>query len=215
MKLFVWDYHGVLERGNEIAAWKVTNLVLASFGYAEKITKKDALRMYGKKWYEYFEHVLPHATHEHHLELQQAGFDFTSKNADFVASFIQPNPHAQEVVKAIARKHEQILISNTDPTSLVLYLEMAGIHKNFTLENAFAANGHSKDAKNSKKIILEKYLENKTFDDIIIIGDSPGDMALKDVRGGTAYLYCHPGMIHRECEADFRITDLRDLLREV
>lgn len=215
MKLFVWDYHGVLEQGNEISAWKVTNLVLDDFGYAERLSRQDAIKLYGKKWYEYFEHILPSETHERHLELQQAGFDFTSTNFDFVASFIKPNPNADNVLRDIAKKHKQILISNTDPKSLKHYIKVANISSHFAPDVVFAANGHSKDSRESKKIMLKEYLKDKDFDEIIIIGDSPSDMALKEVAGGKTYLYCHPGMVHRTCEADVRITDLRDLLREI
>lgn len=215
MKLFVWDYHGVLEQGNEISAWKVTNLVLEKFGYTEKMSKEDAIKLYGKKWYEYFELILPHETHERHLELQQAGFDFTSTNFNYVASFIKANPNANIVLGEIAKKHTQILISNTDPKSLENYIKIAKIDNNFTPDLVFAANGHSKDSRESKKLILKEYLRDKNFDEIIIIGDSPSDMALKEVAGGKTYLYCHPDMTHRDCEADVKITDLTVLLGEI
>lgn len=215
MKLFVWDYHGVLEQGNEISALHVTNLVLKQFGYAERLSERDAIRLYGSKWFEYFEYVLPEENHEKHLELQQAGFDYTTSNFDFVASFIKPNPNADKVLKEISKNHKQILISNTDPKTLKHYIKIANIDGHFTSDLVFAANGHSKDSKKSKKIILKEYLQGKNFEEIIIIGDSPSDMALKEVAGGKTYLYCHPGMKHRECVADYRITNLNELLVEI
>jgi len=120
MKLFVWDYHGVIEQGNEISSWDVTNRVLNDYGYIERLSQEDAKKLYGNKWYEYFEHILPNESHERHLELQQAGFDFTQNNPKQIAKFIKPTPYVHDVLEEIAKNHEQILISNTDPGSLVL-----------------------------------------------------------------------------------------------
>lgn len=215
MKLFVWDYHGVLETGNELAAYAVTNLILKQYNYKERLNKKDALMLYGRKWYEYFEHILPYEDHDRHLELQQAGFDFTSNKSEFIASFVKPNPYSRKVLKEISKNHKKILISNTNPESLTIYLEMAKISDLFPTDEVFAANAHYKNSKDSKKEILKDFLKEQEFEELIIIGDSPSDMDLKEVAGGKTYLYCHPGMKHRDCEADFRITDLRDLLAEV
>ncbi len=215
MKLFVWDYHGILEKGNEAAAFYVSNLVLEKFGYKERLSQKDAINLYGRKWYEYFEHVLPAESHKRHLELQKAGFDFTASNPEIVASFVKPNPHAKEVLRKIAEKHAQIIISNTDPRSLDIYLKMVDIQKYFPNGASFAAQAHTRDSKRNKISILKDYLAGKTFEDIIIIGDSPSDMELKEIAGGKTYLYCHPGMKHRDCEADQKIHDLRDLLAEI
>lgn len=215
MKLFVWDFHGVLEQGNELAAWKVTNLVLQDFGYKERLSKKVALQLAGRKWYEYFETALPNEPHEKHLLLQQAGFEFTAHNFEFVATFLKPNPHAKKVIAEISKKHQQVLISNTDPVSLVLYVKSVDIHEYFTSANCFAAKGHRKNSKHLNENILKDFIGDKKFEEIIIIGDSPSDMTLREVAGGKTYLYCHPGMTHRECGADYKITDLRQLLAEI
>jgi hypothetical protein len=45
-----------------------------------------------------------------------------------------------------------------------------------------------------------------------IVGDSPGDMPLSQVAGGVRYLFAHPGFEFRQCPADFRIRDLRQVL---
>lgn len=215
MKLFVWDYHGVIEQGNEISVWNVTNHILDSFGYDERLLEDDVIRLYGKKWYEYFEHILPNESHERHLELQQAGCDYTQKNLTHIAKFIKPTPYVNDVIESIAKKHDQILISNTDPESLILFMKMVNIQNNFKPGTVFSSNGNTIDSKNSKSYALKKYLENKTFEDIIIIGDSPSDMTLKEVSGGKTYLYTHPWMKHKECISDYKISDLRELLKEI
>lgn len=48
--LFVWDFHGVLEKDNELAVHEVTNRVLGEFGYEEKASIDDIHMMYGLPW---------------------------------------------------------------------------------------------------------------------------------------------------------------------
>jgi len=75
-KLFVWDFHGTLEKGNENASRAITNNVLAKFGHKVRLSKHDAIKLYGKKWYEYYEYLLPNEPHEVHLTLQANSFDW-------------------------------------------------------------------------------------------------------------------------------------------
>ena len=44
-------------------------------------------------------------------------------------------------------------------------------------------------------------------------GVSAGDLIAVD--NAATYLYAHPGMPHRECEAAYKIRDLREVLREI
>lgn len=67
----------------------------------------------------------------------------------------------------------------------------------------------------TKSEALNEYLNDKTFDDIVIIGDSIGDIALKNVAGGTTYYYIHPNRKAGNVEADYVINDLREILREI
>lgn len=80
MKLFVWDFHGVLEKDNEKAVIDISNQVLKRAGYKERFTDKDNERLYGVKWYQYFEDLLPGLSNEGHLSLQAACFKFAEDN---------------------------------------------------------------------------------------------------------------------------------------
>lgn len=40
MKLFIWDFHGVLEKGNDDAVVEITNLALRRHGYSRELTLK-------------------------------------------------------------------------------------------------------------------------------------------------------------------------------
>lgn len=213
-KLFIWDFHGCLEKGNEKAVLEISNRALKHFGHKERFTEKEMDKLYGLKWWEYFEYILSNESHEKHLELQKACFNFQNAS-DIVAKYISPNNHAHFVLEEIKKAgHYQILISNTNPESLGLFIKSVKMEEYFSEENSFAVDLHTKTDK-TKNDVLEDFIKEKGFDEIIIIGDSQADMELKDVIGGKTYLYSHKEREFRECESDDKINDLREILKEV
>lgn len=212
MKLFVWDFHGVLEKGNEIATIEVSNQVLENLNYKERFSVEDINMLYGLKWFEYFQYLLPNESLEKHMELQERCFA-NSNNSKIIKKYIKRNDYSSLVLKKIREKHTQILISNTRMESIDFFTKIVGIEKYF--HDIFAADAHSKNQKTTKVSILKEFLKDNNFEEIVIIGDSPGDMELVKVGGGKTYLYCHPGRNFKECEAMFKIQDLREVLREI
>ena len=206
MKLFVWDFHGVLEKGTESAALEISNRVLGDYGYSKRFTKDDIDRLYGKKWWEFFEDLLPEESHEKHLQLQEACYKDANNNPENLTKYVEPNDHAREVLEMIrAAGHYQILISNVTPENLDIFLRLVGMEQSF--DSAFAADSRSKNE------VLGKFLNGEKYESIVIIGDSPHDMELKSVAGGTTYLYSRSGNFRGE--GDYKITDLREVLREL
>lgn len=214
MKLFVWDFHGVLEKGNEGAVLEISNEVLKRFGYSRRFTKEDIAKLYGLRWYEYFEYLFPQESRERHLALQECCFKISNANPEIIAKHIQPNHHVHDVLGRIGQKHYQILISHTQPRSLIMFLDSVQISPYFPDKNVFAVNTRQQRTR-TKKAALGEFLKDKKFDSIIVIGDSSNDKDLISVAGGTFYLYSHPGKPFKECNACYKINDLRELLREV
>lgn len=213
-KLFVWDFHGVLEKGNESAVMEISNMALEKSGHKERFTLDECVRMYGLKWHEYFRHLLPDEPAEVHFGLQQLAHDLQKSNEHIVKKNIAPSEHSHHVLKAIKEKgHTQILISNTTDTALKFFTDSVGITGYF--DKTMAANNHSGKSAKNKKDILAEFMKGKDFSEIVIIGDSEGDMELKDVKGGKTYLYTHKGFIFRAKKADFKINDLREVLKEL
>ncbi len=101
MKLFVWDFHGVLEKDNDLAVLDISNKVLEEAGYSERFSEDDNRNFYGLKWFQYFEKLLPDLTNEQHMALQAACFKFAEKNLDILAKHIKPSDHSLAVLKAI------------------------------------------------------------------------------------------------------------------
>jgi len=221
MKLFVWDFHGVLEKGNEGAVVEISNLALSDLGHSARLTEDQCRILYGKKWYEYFQALLPDEQAQVHLELQEICFDYSRDRSDIVKRHMQPNDHIHQVLEAIAKDHEQIVISNTPPEHLQFFLDAVGIAHHFPKDRRFALDSHKMRSRKTKSGVLIQFLqdkkdkEDKRFDEIIIIGDSPDDMVLKTAVAGKTYLYTHPGKTHPDCQADSRIHDLRELLNEL
>ena len=215
MKPFVWDFHGVLEKDNERSVIDISNYVLKKLGFRQRLSKKDNLKLYGKKWYEYFEYLLPNQTHQKHLEIQRACIAYEEANPNIVRSNIKPNDYAIEVLENIQKSgHDQILISNMSDVALEMFMHSIGISKYFG-QKAFACNTRSGNKVYTKHERLREYLSKKNFEDLVIIGDTPNDISLCDVAGGTTYLYTHPHLKFQDCNPTYRINDLRKVLKEV
>ncbi len=214
MKLFVWDLHGVQEKGTEHAVLDVSNAVLEQRGYSERFTEEDIDKLFGVKWHEYFEYLLPNESHETHLSLQQGCVEFQQKNEERVARFIKPNDYVHEVLEAIAEKHRQIVLSITNPKSIGFFVDILGIGPYFPKGTIFGVNAHLEPEK-TKKGVLEEFLKDKEFDEVVVISDSPSDAELASVAGGKFYLYSHPERPVKECPVGHRINDLREILKEI
>jgi FMN phosphatase YigB (HAD superfamily) len=217
MKLFVWDLHGTLEQGNEDASIEISNRVLASFGYVQRFTDADSFRLYGLKWYQYFEFLLPDEPTDTHIALQAASFALSNspEGIEIVTRHMKPSQNAIKALQGVARDHEQVLISNTVPESLPVYINALQLHDYFDGHNAIAVNQHARDAKRTKYDALSEYVRGKEFDGFIVIGDSATDMELAQQAGATGYLYAHVGYPFRSDLGDYKIHDLADVLREV
>jgi phosphoglycolate phosphatase-like HAD superfamily hydrolase len=135
-------------------------------------------------------------------------------NFDTVMTYVKPTPHSIYVLDTIQRTgHEQLLLSSTRPEDLVRYMQHLGLRRFFPDGQAIAVSEEHEEAPDTKEEGLEKYLAGREFSDIILIGDSPSDMTLTKVCGGTTVHYTHPYLKRRECTADHKMDDLRQVLR--
>lgn len=214
MKLFVWDMNGVLEWGCDRVTIDISNQVLAEFGYAQRFDYAHSHSLYGRRWSEYFAHLMPEEPPGLHLELQDACFALSAAQPQLMRRWMKPTPHVAAVLRDIAAAgHEQIVISNTRQATLDVTLAMLGLTGFFAPGRAFAVDQGGGQAPVAKADLLAAYLSGRPpFSDLVIVGDSPGDMLLSRVAGGVTYLFAHPDIEFRTCAADFRIRDLRQLL---
>jgi len=213
--LFVWDFHGVLEKDNEKAVIDISNRVLAESGFSERFTNEDNDKLYGLKWYQYFEHLLPNLSKEECLRLQSNCFNLTEKDPTILASHIKPNDHVVEILSKIAKSNsQQIVISNTRQNDLFWFLDAISVRDYFDDNNVIGVNAHQTHG--SKIDALKDFLKDKKFEKIVAIGDSEGDLKLGKEVGAITYFYKHPKRNHEETQnADYIINDLREVLKEL
>jgi phosphoglycolate phosphatase-like HAD superfamily hydrolase len=218
MKLFVWDLHGTLEQGNEVAVVEITNMILRDFGYSVRLSASLCQQLYGLRWYEYFERLLPDEPGDQHLKLQTAAFGLANSppGSRIIARYIRPADSAIDVLGSIdAAGHQQIVISNTTPASLPIFLEALGMEQFFCPGRALAANNHMQERGTTKTEVLSEYMSGRDFSGIVIIGDSDSDMLLAEDCCAKSYLYAHSGSLFRSDRGHYKINDLRELLNEV
>jgi phosphoglycolate phosphatase-like HAD superfamily hydrolase len=216
MKLFIWDFHGVLEKGNENSVWEISNLALKKLGFTREMSIEENNQLYGKKWFQYFEYLLPSESHETHLKLQATCLEIEEEKPELVSKHIKTNDYVFEILETISQKHHQILISNSHSEALNNFISLTKLNRYFTENNTFSTNSHLHPEKITKKDILINYLkDNPIFDEFVTIGDSPVDMEIVGKNQGKHYLYSHPHLNFRDCDADFKIHDLREVLKEI
>ena len=216
MKLFVWDFHGVLESGNENAVIEVSNTALNELGYSTQFSLDDCDKYYGLKWFEYFQNLLPAIPHQEHIKLQDRCFEIVNNHPEIIAKYIKQNNHAKYVLEAITKQnHHQILISNTHKEALKMFIHAVNLERFFNDNNTFAVDAHRDGAKKSKKEMLISYLKkcDVKYNEIISIGDSEGDIKLVEgFENSKTFLYSHPKRGFKDIEATFKINDLRKVL---
>ncbi|MDQ1294514.1 MAG: hypothetical protein QG608_2397 [Actinomycetota bacterium] len=212
-KLFVWDLHGTLECGNEMAVIHLSNEVLAYRGYSERFSESQAIRLYGLKWWQYFRSLLPEQESYIWHALQEDCFQLSERDLRTQADCMSPSPRSHEVLSEIGKMHDQILVSNTRPTNLLGFISELGLNAFFSEGKFFAVDGHS-DFRATKEKVIDDYLANHPkFDSIIVIGDSGTDMRLGRHVGGIRVLYNHEYLPRKNVEAEIYTSDLRDVLK--
>ena len=219
MKLFVWDFHGVLEKGNDQVVLEITNTALKRHGYSRQMTENENEFLCGSRWHEYFAFLLPGLEAEEYFKLQSTCFEISQNQWEITAQHIRLNDHAESVLDKIHHSpHCQILISNTVPQALDMFIKIVNIDRYFPPSHRFGVNMHPQ-TKATKQDSLNQFLKDcEPFDTIISIGDSAGDMTLINQyseRKGIGYLYTHPEKQHRQAVCHYKINDLRVILREI
>ena len=208
MTLFVWDYHGTLEKGNERAVLELSNMALAQEGHSERFTQEHLHALYGKRWLQWFEALLPNTGAEVHAELQRVVLEIDKTHPDIRRRYIRPNDNSHAVLDYLGRAHEQIVISNCH--DIGFFLRLTEMEVQFPTWRRFATAATT-PAK-SKQQLFDDYLNGKKPERIVLIGDSPEDLSLRPA--DVTYIYAHPGLPFRECDATYKTHTLLDVLRE-
>jgi len=204
--LFVWDFHGVLEKDNELAVHGVTNLVLGEFGYEERASIDDIHKMYGLPWGEYFRLLVPGIEEEPVGEMVRRCRELGRPAA---RRHCKPRDHALETLRKISEGgHANILVSNTAQDDLRFFMDIVGVTP--FIDGAIGIGKKT----TSKADIIEDHAAKKSYHKIVVIGDTEKDVEAGLTNGATTYLF-DPKDNRRQTKAHHVITDLRRVLREL
>lgn len=214
MKLFVWDFHGVLEKNNDLALLEITNIILEKNNYKERIDRRLGKKLYGKRWYQYFEYLLPKESYATHIDLTHQCFIYNDSHPEISEKYMKESKYAKMVLNRIAKKHDQILVSNTNTDTLLLYLKTVGLDKIFPENKIFGTDSHRSKSTKTKTEYLEEYVKKfGKFEDIIVIGDALEEMKMAAALRAKFYLYAHKGKNFRDCPCNNKIRDLRAIIK--
>jgi len=209
--LFIWDFHGVLEKDNEYAVQEVVNRVLPEFNVQRKATVEECRQLYGKKWADYYRFFVPGADEEavHRMVERAVEISVSEKVA---SRYIKPTEHAHFVLEEIAgNNHTNLLMSNSSEDALKYFLEAVGMQDSF--HHTFAADSHrSEYSKDSKADYLRRFLSEHQFEKVIVIDDMEEGIERGLSFDAVTFRY-HRNGIPQESKAHHIITDLREVLR--
>lgn len=220
MKLFVWDFHGTLEKGNVKALHEILNKVAHKFDIRKQISLTTTVRMYGLSWVDYFQYLHPRGQTDEWLAMKQAATEIQEKEK-LVQKYIRPMDHAVEVLDAIKKQgHKNIILSNSQPQWLQKFAVMVGIAQFIDDYIALDAHGESRGAtelqqRKSKELV--DFCLQKKYSRIIKIGDRESDIEAGKSVGAVTYFFRNQFSedINKPTTADYEITDLRDVLKEL
>src|SRR3989338_5853708 len=113
-KLFIWDFHGTLEKGNENAVVAYVNMALGSQGYERRLNDEECRMLYGKKIWEFFQYLLPEESTKRCMEMQGFFLKAEQERPEILLGHIKPNDGVLDVLQTIQNSHhDQLLLSNT------------------------------------------------------------------------------------------------------
>lgn len=213
MNLFVWDFHGVLEKDNEFAVVEVTNKVLEEFKVDKRISLEETKNLYGLKWSCFFRYCCPDADDQTIMNMVNSAIKI-SLTEKTVLKYIKPRDYAFFVLEKIKEKsHFNMIMSNSSQESLKYFIDSVKINE--LIDDYIGVDNHSKQISktNGKIRALKKYLEKNKFKKIIKIGDSETDIEAGISCGAITYLFSKDK--NNNTKADYVISDLREVLKEV
>lgn len=218
--LFVWDFHGTLEKDNVRALEYLVNKTLWSFGIKKEITFDETVRLYGLSWIDYFKYMYPDGNLGTWRKMKSKAVEIQTKE-QMVERYIKPMDFAQEVLGTIKQKeHSNIVLSNTAPEHIEYFASLVGIN-NF-IDDYLALDTHDTlrqktEIQEVKSTILQNYVKDKQFGKIIKIGDRESDIEAGKTVGAVTYFFRNEFNKNHQLaiKPDYEISDLRRILKEL
>ena len=220
--LFVWDFHGVLEKDNEHAVHEVCTLVLKEFGIDREVSLQQVIDWYGLSWFDYYRLAVPEGSQKLWKDMVNRTFNLRQKGWDIIRKHIKPRDYSKEVLRTIKEKgHYNIVLSNSRPDHAKGFTKVIGVID--YLDGVIGADDTHYNSRLNAEIqdikaeILSNFLKDKNYKKVIVIGDKDSDIKAGKKCGAVTYLFFDPEINKNpdEAGADYIISDLRDILKEL
>ena len=217
-KLFAWDFHGTLEMGTEVGFAQILRKIARKINYKTTISLSQVRKHYGISVLDYLRQFFPTLSNEEIYKLRE--FVRDTQNRKHIEKYIKPAPYAHEVLSGIkAAGHKNMVVSTSSHTHIIRFLEVVGVIDYFDEISGIdrhALEGEFYIAKEKAKAINQFARKHKIESkNIVVIGDREGDIDAGIILGAKTYQYIAPDLPHVATGADFKIYDLREILREL
>ncbi len=217
-KLFAWDFHGTLEEGAEVGFFEILKKLAKKYKPVRKIILSEVRKKYGITVADYLRYFFLKANISQIKAMMIEVAEMQNQN--HLKKYVRPAPNAIEILKKIKDAgYENIVVSNSHPKHIEFLIDIVGM-KNL-ISKIFAVDRHYSHKKQDptkekvkifKMIIKQRKLKNKQ---LITIGDKATDVNAGILAGATTYQYLRKRFPIDETGADYKIHDLREILREI
>jgi phosphoglycolate phosphatase-like HAD superfamily hydrolase len=197
--IFVWDFHGTLEKDNDKVVHIVCNKVLQEHGINRPVSMEEVVALYGMPWAGYFRHLTGSKDENYIQQLCKRATELSRK---FSPMYTKPADGAEELLASLKRAgHTNIVLSNTTPDRLLEFMQLVGL-------TGYADARISSEG--DKTVQLKKWLDGKRFDRIFVIGDNEPDIEAGLAVGATTILVTKKAV---QTKAHHRVQSLLQIPR--
>ncbi|OGD94006.1 hypothetical protein A3A48_04215 [Candidatus Curtissbacteria bacterium RIFCSPLOWO2_01_FULL_37_9] len=217
-KIFAWDFHGTLEQGTEVGFAQILRNIARKINYKRRISLEEVRKYFGISVLDYLKQFFPTLSNEEVYQLREYVKDI--QNQKHIQKYIKPAPYAHEVLAKIKTAgHKNIIISTSSYAHINRFLEVIGVIGYF--DEIFGIDRHvlegDFDIAREKTQAIEGFAQKHKIKskNIVVIGDRSDDINAGINIGAKTYQYITPDFPHIATNADFKIYDLREILREL
>lgn len=217
-KLFAWDFHGTLEKGTEVGFADILRELARGYKIRRQITLGEVRKLFGISVAQYLQHFFPKAGEAVVEKMKGKIRDIQA--ADHLGQYVTAADGALAVLSQIkAAGHTNIVVSNSSLKHIQMMIRVVEmeelIDKVFAMDRHFRTSNVGLAEQKAEAILKFAKAHKFTSDRIIVIGDRGPDVDAGILVGATTYQYTRRGFVHDQTEATYKISDLREVLKEI
>lgn len=218
VKVFAWDFHGTLEQGVEVGFWYILKEIAKKRGIRENFKLSEVRKLYGITVANYLRHFFPNSSEGEIREMMAEVARI--QNQTHLKKYVKAAPGAIEILTKIRRAgHKNIILSNSHPDHINPLIKIVGMTG--LIEEVYAIDRHythkKLDPVVEKTKVLRKLIKRLKLahGQLIAIGDRASDVNAGLAAGAVTYQYLRRGFPIDKTDAQYKIYDFAEILREI